>query len=464
VRLLDWFRVKDPDDYDDDGDDDVAPDADDVTGGTGSAAGTNGSSPASSNGSADGSRNGSSNGSSNGWHDGWHDDGLGGAWPAAVYPELPPELGDPPHGDLDQARAYLAHWAGEYAAARIPTEHTPDDRALPAELAVERHHAATQIRIKQWAPKGRDGLEGLRADRQARADGAEATADRIEREHDERRAELKQYDQAITGSDQERRYEVERPRFRRYLLAAPLVFALLEFPALFPAVSQALNLSSWLTVPATVATGLVQILLAEGTGMAIRHWQTSADPPAVRRLVGAGAIVGLTALAGFVAALVKARSSLDDADVNAWASVPLLLAMQVAFVLVSLLTGWYNHDAPEVAARRGIARDCDRLEDEHEDAVATREGLRAEVHHIEGLLEGWEPWVADLKVRTMTDYEAVLLTFRSDLGTRLQRAGDTPAAYRLDRLPKPPLAVPIDEGPLSASDDLHENPPDLDLS
>src|SRR5262249_4680871 len=157
-------------------------------------------------------------------------------------------------------------------------------------------------------------------------------------------AELQQYDQAITGSEQERRYEEERPRFRRFLLAAPLVFALLEFPALFPAVSQALNLSSWLTIPATVAAGLVQILLAEGTGMAIRHWQTSADPPAVRRVVGAGALVGLATLAGFVAALVKARSTLDDADLSAWASVPLLLAMQVAFVLVSLLTGWYNHD------------------------------------------------------------------------------------------------------------------------
>jgi hypothetical protein len=379
------------------------------------------------------------------------------------YLELPDVLGIPPNGDTRKARELLERTAQQYAAAGMPSQYAPTDRPLDAERAAERHHAAAQRRIKQWAPRGHDALQALRDQRRAEVAEAEAAVAELERTRDERIEELRQYDDAIAKSDPERRYEDRRPVHRWVMMASPLLFAFLEFPAVFPAISRALNISPGYTVPATLAATLVQVFLAEATGMALHRWYTTADPPPMRRFVGLMAIAGLTILFGFVAALVKARASLDDAELGAWSSLPLLLTMQVGFVIVSLGIGWYNSDPPEVAARRRVAADRNRLIDEYEAAVAWRDAATAEVQHLDGLIAGWAAWVEDLKQSTRIAYEAELLEFRSDLAIRLEKAGKQTPAEILALLPLPALTVPIDEGDLTDDDDLLDNPPDITI-
>jgi hypothetical protein len=355
------------------------------------------------------------------------------------YPELPRDLGHPPAVDVLHVRGYLEVWADKFAAVGLPTVHMPRDVPLEPEEAVQEWHAGAQQRVAQWAAEARRGLQAMRSQVELRRSHMEHLAQAADAEAKAAEKELEQHTGAIAGSQPGRQHERARPDERRWGVYAPIVLVLPEYFVIAPAIGTTQNLGGGDLMLTVVALSLTQILLAEVTGARARHWVESTASRWVRRVQGVtlgicAALLGVSQLGIALARWGAGEGGLVD--------LLLTVGTQFGVIVLSVAVGWFHADPPEVASRRALAAEVERLRTRRDAALARHAGARRELETLDGLVAGWPAWVGKHQAVVRAIYDHELLTFRAHLRVGLERRGLDEPAYVLTETVRPVLQIP----------------------
>lgn len=383
-----------------------------------------------------------------------------GAAQGRRYPELPPDIGDPPEVDVGRARRYLQHWADRYAVVGYPDEHADTAVPLRPERGAEALHAVDQQRALQWCKKAGGDLEAMRGSVSAQVGQARDEADEFDGELSDVKEELEQHQAAVTASAPADRFGTSSRWLRQFALAIPVFFVIPEYLIIDSAVGRVLGVTGGALVPTVAALSLSQIALAELTGGLIRRCLVSPETTPVRRAEVAA--TGLCALLLLMsqAGIVLARWG----DTGGGGGFLLLAAgTQFAVVAMSGVLGYVQVDPAEVASRRSLANRVAELQDERDDAVARETDLRRELEGLEGLIAGWPAWSRRHQVAVQKQYAHELSTFRARLTDGLSARGLNESVYVLGEIAEPVLDIPIQEAGLDEDDDLLDAPPTLNL-